>query len=190
MDASYPELEAREAHEQLERFHVVDVREVPEFHGPLGRIEGAELVPLASLTEQAERLADAGPLLLVCRSGKRSGLACDRLRAAGVETVTNLAGGMIDWNRAGLPVERAHPRDGVALLDQIVEWVAQVGPRTEEETYAWATQLLSDRGASKEAPTSAALQAVIEAIDEGLAGARPVDRDLSVASFRRSLEAL
>jgi rhodanese-related sulfurtransferase len=45
-------------------------------------------------------------LLLVCRSGGRSGQVAQALARAGFSKVMNLAGGMVAWNAAGLPVER------------------------------------------------------------------------------------
>jgi rhodanese-related sulfurtransferase len=39
----------------------------------------------------------------VCRSGSRSQVACEQLADAGFENLANLAGGMIDWKRHGLP---------------------------------------------------------------------------------------
>ena len=59
---------------------------------------------IADVAERAESLRGRS-LLLVCRSGRRSAQACEALIALGVEDVTNLAGGMIAWNDAGLPVE-------------------------------------------------------------------------------------
>ena len=67
---SYSELTPEAAHAELDRFRIIDVREAHEFHGPLGFVEGAELVPLSTVAEHAEKLAGPRPLLLVCRSGK------------------------------------------------------------------------------------------------------------------------
>lgn len=85
---------------------LLDVREDDEWqaghadravHTPLGQVDAA-LVP-------RDR-----PIVVVCRSGHRSGLATGLLRAAGHD-VRNLAGGMNAWAQAGLPVLRA---DGTA----------------------------------------------------------------------------
>ena len=67
---------------------------------------------LREVAAAAGRLGDAGPLLLVCRSGKRSLDACQRLSAVGVTDVTNLAGGMLAWNEAGFPVAPGGAADG------------------------------------------------------------------------------
>jgi rhodanese-related sulfurtransferase len=44
------------------------------------------------------------PLLLVCRSGGRSGRATAQLAQMGFTDVTNMAGGMLAWAASGLPM--------------------------------------------------------------------------------------
>jgi rhodanese-related sulfurtransferase len=85
---------------------LVDVRE-PDEH-VAGRIAGARLVPLGQLTAAAETLRRDEPLLFVCRSGARSGMAAEAFAGAGYEA-HNLSGGLLAWTRAGLPLE---PEDG------------------------------------------------------------------------------
>jgi rhodanese-related sulfurtransferase len=100
----FAEIDVRSAAARLSDYRVVDVRGRDEFEGPLGHVPGSELVPTEQLCADAPALGER-PLLLVCRSGRRSGLACQALIARGFPAVTNLAGGMIAWNEAGLPVE-------------------------------------------------------------------------------------
>jgi len=86
---------------------LIDVREPGEFDAELGHIPGAELVPLAAV-EGAAATWDHGTLLvMVCRSGARSGRAALALVRQGFQRVVNLDGGMIAYNAAGLPVVRA-----------------------------------------------------------------------------------
>ena len=94
MARSFSELEAQAAAPHLNAYRIVDVREPEEFDGPLGHVPGSELIPLSRLPQSAEALRGR-PLLLVCRSGRRSGRACEVLTELGVGDVTNLAGGMI-----------------------------------------------------------------------------------------------
>ena len=82
---------------------LVDVREPEELVAD-GRIEGALHVPLGELSQRAHELADER-LVIVCRSGARSGMAADALRASGWEAY-NVDGGILAWERDGLPVER------------------------------------------------------------------------------------
>jgi rhodanese-related sulfurtransferase len=84
---------------------VVDVREPVEFTGELGHIAEAELVPLGTVMDAAMKWDKSAPIILVCRSGARSGRAGEALVAMGFEHVTNMVGGMIAWNQEGLPTE-------------------------------------------------------------------------------------
>ena len=66
---------------RTERPQLVDVREFPEFAG--GRIPGARLLPLGELKRRAGELDRSAPLVCVCRSGKRSAQAVEKLGALG-----------------------------------------------------------------------------------------------------------
>jgi rhodanese-related sulfurtransferase len=80
--------------------HIVDVREPDEWAN--GHIGHASLVPLATVPGNLEAF-DAEPTYVVCRSGGRSGQACDFLRNQGRAAV-NVTGGMIAWTAAGFEV--------------------------------------------------------------------------------------
>ncbi len=85
---------------------VIDVREDAEVAG--GRIPNAKHVPLSVLKQrlkELERYRDR-PVVLVCRSGSRSGAAVSILRKAGFERVYNLKGGMLAWENENLPKSR------------------------------------------------------------------------------------
>lgn len=97
------ELDPHWLDENRARVRIIDVREPEEFDGPLGHIEGAELVPLGELASRAESLAGDKPLVTVCRAGARSAQATVLLRRAGFEQVANLAGGMLRWRARGYP---------------------------------------------------------------------------------------
>ncbi|GAC1372591.1 MAG: MBL fold metallo-hydrolase [Polyangiales bacterium] len=87
---------------------VLDVREPEEFVGELGHVEGALLVPLDALEHRLPKLSGYvdRPVVLACRAGARSATAAAILRRAGFHQVRNLAGGMLAWCAAGLPVHR------------------------------------------------------------------------------------
>lgn len=78
---------------------LLDVREPDEW--ARGRSEHATHLPLGELNPDA--VPRDRPILAVCRSGKRSGKATAQLAAAGHD-VTNVAGGMLAWAAAGLPI--------------------------------------------------------------------------------------
>ncbi|NJK88736.1 MAG: MBL fold metallo-hydrolase [Myxococcales bacterium] len=83
------------------RYRIIDVREPDEFGGELGHLDGAELVPLAGLLDAARDWPRDKPLLIVCRSGRRSARAAQSLASMGFWDVTNLEGGMLRWNELG-----------------------------------------------------------------------------------------
>lgn len=92
---------------------VIDVREPAEFTGPFGHVEGALNIPIGTL---ADRMSEINalrdrPVILVCRTGKRSALAASELNEAGFSNVQVLRGGMERWNRAGKLMEGANARE-------------------------------------------------------------------------------
>jgi sulfur dioxygenase len=86
---------------------VVDVREPPEFCGVLGHIEGAQLVPLATLGDSARDWGRDAAIVTVCAYGTRSGKAALLLGDEGFQRVASLHGGMVRWVELGLPVRDA-----------------------------------------------------------------------------------
>ncbi len=85
---------------------VLDVREDAEFAA--GHLPRSRHIPLGQLSSRVGELAKhkEKPVLVVCRSGSRSGSACRRLKGAGFTQVYNLKGGVLAWEQASLPVER------------------------------------------------------------------------------------
>jgi uncharacterized membrane protein YdjX (TVP38/TMEM64 family)/rhodanese-related sulfurtransferase len=85
---------------------VIDVRGPDEFTGALGHIATARNIPIAELNSRLAELAglEAAPIVLVCRTDKRSAAAAHTLREAGFSQVSVLRRGMERWNEAGLPV--------------------------------------------------------------------------------------
>ncbi len=84
---------------------MVDVRELDEFNAV--SVPGAILVPLSQIQRDglsAFSAAAVDPhtegLLIICRSGGRSGMVCEALG----DNAINVEGGMIAWQAAGLPI--------------------------------------------------------------------------------------
>lgn len=75
---------------------LVDVREPEEFAA--GHIPGAVNMPLSQFTATFARLPRAEEIVLVCRSGNRSGMAQGFLRQQGYTGTRNLVGGMLAWD--------------------------------------------------------------------------------------------
>jgi uncharacterized membrane protein YdjX (TVP38/TMEM64 family)/rhodanese-related sulfurtransferase len=109
VDELAPRLDASKA------IAVIDVRGPDEFVGPLGHILNARNVPLAELPRRIEELGlpIETPVVLVCKTDKRSASAAAVLGSAGFKDVAVLRGGMVWWNEARLPVaDRLSSRRG------------------------------------------------------------------------------
>ncbi|MHA6252350.1 rhodanese-like domain-containing protein [Oceanobacillus sp. CAU 1775] len=78
-----------------EKLLIIDVREDEEVAS--GIIPGAMHIPLGEVLDRLHELDESKHYYMVCRSGGRSGKACQLLSQNGYN-VTNLAGGMLDWN--------------------------------------------------------------------------------------------
>jgi len=89
---------------QGEPLQLVDVREHIEFAS--GRIPGARLVPLGELQRRAVELDRSRPVVCICRSGKRSAQAVEKLATLDFEGIQQLDGGLLAWEQAGFPVEK------------------------------------------------------------------------------------
>lgn len=81
---------------------LVDVRTPGEYEYD-GHIAGTRLLPLSVLTNRSQELQKDKTIVCICRSGNRSQTACELLARQGFTNVVNLRGGMIGWQRAGLP---------------------------------------------------------------------------------------
>src|ERR1700722_18954589 len=81
---------------------LIDVRERHEHDA--GRIAGTRLIELGSLQREAGTIDPTRPVVFYCRSGGRSGMATEAFQQAGFDAY-NMAGGMLEWAAAGLPIE-------------------------------------------------------------------------------------
>ncbi len=85
---------------------VLDVRDDGEYQG--GHIINSVHIPLTGLSDrlgELEKHKDK-PIIVGCRSGQRSARACSTLRKQGFERVYNLAGGVMAWQNANLPLSK------------------------------------------------------------------------------------
>lgn len=85
---------------------ILDIREESEFKA--GHLLNSKLIPLGKLRErigELERYREQ-PILVVCRSGQRSTPACTLLGKHGFTQAYNLKGGLLAWQKAGLPLEK------------------------------------------------------------------------------------
>lgn len=86
---------------------LLDVREDSELNQS-GRIPHAKHVPLSQLAGRVDELQKYKdkPVVAYCRSGSRSNKAGTLLRKQGFEDVYNLAGGIMAWENANLPLSK------------------------------------------------------------------------------------
>jgi len=81
---------------------ILDVRQPEEwaqFHIP-----GATLIPLGDLPNRLNEVPKDKEVVVVCRTGHRSAQGRDILKNAGFTKVTSMAGGVTQWQTAGLPI--------------------------------------------------------------------------------------
>lgn len=89
------------------RVRLIDVRTPEEFAA--GAIAGAQNIPIDVFDPATLDLEDGSTVLLYCRSGRRSGIALERMAAhesrPQSQVAAHLTGGILAWEAAGYPVE-------------------------------------------------------------------------------------
>jgi len=75
-------------------FILIDVREPHEYQ--ICNI-GAKLIPLGELPKRLNELDPQAEYVMHCKSGMRSGKACDLMRQNGFTNVRNMKGGILAW---------------------------------------------------------------------------------------------
>jgi len=90
--------------------HVLDVRSPAEVNGELGHIAGAQLIPLDELRARTDEVPRDKPVVVVCQTGRRSGMGALILQKAGMPESASVAGGMVSWVELALP-RAQHPSE-------------------------------------------------------------------------------
>src|SRR5262245_3517548 len=109
--------------ETLSREHpelrMIDVRTPAEFAS--GHISGSYNVPLPDLPEHRKELTAtaAGPVVLICRSGRRADTASHHRHGAALDDVHVLAGGVQAWEASGGPLVRLEGSSGWSIERQV-----------------------------------------------------------------------
>ncbi len=85
---------------------VLDVREPSETVG--GKISKAIQIPVGAVAKRVGELEKHKnkTLLVYCKTGARSGLACKELGKQGFDKVFSLNGGITAWQEAHLPISK------------------------------------------------------------------------------------
>ncbi len=105
MESDYTPQQVAELLERGE-IQLIDVRQPEEREA--GHIAGDRFIELNALAAQVDAIDRDRPVVFYCRSGSRSAMATEAFRGAGFDA-HNMAGGLIDWHSAGLPLD---PPDG------------------------------------------------------------------------------
>lgn len=105
---------------------LIDVRQPSEFAS--SHIEGSRLVPLRTLSKASADWGRSKPLILVCKSGMRAGIARTVLARQGFTSLSVLQGGVDGWRAAGKPLVSVTPahsgKSGRSSLDRQVRIVS------------------------------------------------------------------
>ena len=89
--------ELKEKMDNHEDFQLIDVRE--DFEYEQSNL-GGTLIPLAGIMIESDKIATDKPVIMQCRSGKRSAVAIMQLEAKGFTNLYNLKGGILAWQEA------------------------------------------------------------------------------------------
>jgi rhodanese-related sulfurtransferase len=89
-----------------ENIFVLDVREADEFKA--GHIDGAVNVPIRTLAQNLDKLPKdkKAAVAVVCKSGIRAAYGTMALKQMGYSNVKDIAGGMLAWEKDGLPLTK------------------------------------------------------------------------------------
>ncbi|MBC8052896.1 MAG: rhodanese-like domain-containing protein [Sphingobacteriaceae bacterium] len=77
-----------------EDFQLIDVRETFEYE--VSNL-GGENIPLSGIMIESDKIATDKPVIMQCRSGKRSAAAIMQLQTLGFDNLYNLEGGILAW---------------------------------------------------------------------------------------------
>ncbi len=87
--------ELKEKIDNKEDFQLIDVRETFEYE--TSNLSGLN-IPLGGILIEADKIAKNKPVIVQCRSGKRSAAAVMQLEQAhGFDNLYNLQGGILAW---------------------------------------------------------------------------------------------
>ena len=86
---------------------MLDVRTVAGYNS--GHIPDAILIPLLELESRLDELRVSDHILVYCRSGVRSARAAGILIDNGFTRVSNMKGGIIEWQDKGFPITQENP---------------------------------------------------------------------------------
>jgi len=122
-----PEWEAERVRDLIEtrppdEYQLVDVRQPHEYRDV--HLPGARLVPLDRLHLEVDALDPDRPLVVYCRSGRRSAAAVSYLIHRGLDRAVNLRGGILTWTGSGVTGD---PAQRMPFVDPDLPPLSQLG---------------------------------------------------------------
>jgi rhodanese-related sulfurtransferase/rubrerythrin len=183
-----PEWEADRVRELLETrppsaYQLIDVRQPYEYRD--AHLPGARLIPLDRLHLELGSLDPDRPLVVYCRSGRRSAAAVSHLLHHGLSRAVNMRGGILAWRGTGVTGD---PAQRMAFLDPEMPVLAHLGIAwlLERATQEFYEQLIARRAAPLEsclhdlAAAEIGHQRLLETLVVELVGALPAGFPQSV----------
>lgn len=105
---SLPTIKADALKEQLDRFFILDVRTPAEWES--GHISGSHHIELPKIMDSLDQLPLSQPIAVLCRSGMRASIVTSLLQNAGFKQAMNVPGGIMAWQKVGLPLKKQDNR--------------------------------------------------------------------------------
>jgi len=86
--------ELKEMMDRNDEFQLIDVREPFEYE--VSNLNGLN-IPLGGIVIESDKVSRDKPVIIQCRSGKRSAQAVMLLEQQGFDNLANLKGGIVAW---------------------------------------------------------------------------------------------
>ena len=88
--------ELKRMQDASEAFQLVDVRE--DYEVEICAISGSDHIPMGEVMDSLEKIRKDVPVVVHCRSGKRSAAVVNALMGQGYDNLSNLTGGILAWS--------------------------------------------------------------------------------------------
>lgn len=98
MNKGWQEVTTEQVEQRLSHdpeIQLIDVRNPDEYEDD--HIPGAKLIPLPELPARTNEIDHNREAIFICRSGTRSGKACEYMAQLGYSQMYNMIGGMLAW---------------------------------------------------------------------------------------------
>ncbi|MED1954405.1 rhodanese-like domain-containing protein [Brevibacillus centrosporus] len=98
MNKGWQEVTTEQVEQRLSHdpeIQLIDVRNPDEYEDD--HIPGAKLIPLSELPARTNEIDHNREVIFICRSGNRSGKACEYMAQLGYSQMYNMVGGMLAW---------------------------------------------------------------------------------------------